>query len=93
MRRFMYFNWLMSRNGIGLSGALIFTFARLLIAVIIILFFAFIFKNRSKIGFTHMDSNIPQHSNNLLQLLNERLVKGEITIEEYQRLKTEILNK
>lgn len=89
----MFFNWLMSGSGFGVSEMLSLMLARLIVAVVIIFVLVFLFKSRSKIGYTHMDDNIPQHSNDLLSLLNERLVKGEITIEEYQKLKMEILKK
>ncbi|MGE5662224.1 MAG: hypothetical protein ACM3X1_08255 [Ignavibacteriales bacterium] len=93
MRRLMYFNWLMSANGIGIGGILTFLFFRFLLVVFIILILASIFRHRSKTGCVQMGIDIPSHSDDLIHLLNERLIKGEITMEEYQRLKSEIMNK
>lgn len=81
----MYLKWLLSGNDIGIPGVLLLIFVRLLIAAVIILFVIFIVRY-------NMHRSTEQHSNEMLQVLNERLVRGELTIEEYQRLKMEILN-
>lgn len=92
MRRLMFFYWLASEHDIGFYGTLLFILVRLLLAVFIILLLTFIVRYKNKISDIRMDADVSQNSNDLMQILNERLAKGEVTIEEYQRLKTEILN-
>lgn len=83
-------------TGVGIWETLLFILMRLFLAALIIIaviFIARLVKRGSKTLDMHGSDNLAPHFNTSLQLLNDRLAKGEITVDEYQRIKAEIFRK
>lgn len=86
-----YYYWFPS--GTGIWGIVSFSLIRLLLAAIIIvtvISLTKLIRRGSKMHTIHDNVESSPHFNSSLQILNDRLAKSEITIEEYHRLKTEI---
>jgi putative membrane protein len=81
-------------GGVGGFGALLGILMMLFMIALIVLIVIFIvrlIRRGSDPHYMHGGFNRPPIVPQALEILNQRLAKGEITLEEYQHLKSEIL--